>query len=155
MDHTPSAEQATARCRATDKTLHQRPVPRTRARGVGRAGSEAEAGGEATAGTFPKTQRAHAGQDRLARLHSRRTAHANPTCTIATTTPLLQQLRLQISIPGRSTTGWEQRDAKLISHSQRRFFLRTFFRLPRVPELRTLGLQTASFTTVTAECYDG
>ena len=24
MDHTPSAEQATARCRATDKTLHQR-----------------------------------------------------------------------------------------------------------------------------------
>ena len=49
-----SAEQATARCRATDKMLHQRrsqPVPRTRARGVGHAGRETGAGCEGTSGT--------------------------------------------------------------------------------------------------------
>ena len=49
MDHTPSAEQATARCRATDKTLHQRraqPCAADARNGVGRAGREARAGGD-------------------------------------------------------------------------------------------------------------
>ena len=55
MDYTPNAEQATARCRATDKTLHQRRAQPcaadARKKGVGRAGREAGAGCEGTAGT--------------------------------------------------------------------------------------------------------